>query len=227
MLRRIGWFFFGVVAIVLLLLGVVNMLAVPMGELPPPDPTMQVAVPGGSRPLGDILSAADGDDSSPSLPVVENDSETPAEPNPDATGTAAARTDENPSMPTSVDLEAFITRLQTMTPAERQAFELQRIEEGLKDELAAGDVYALARYNEALGKTEEALALYRSVPVGHPQYGRTQRRIGWDYYAKELGEPARGVPFVHASLAKNPTDGNAWQDAARVYVHTLGLDFLD
>ena len=49
-------------------------------------------------------------------------------------------------------------------------------------------------------------------------------KLGWNVYADELGDPGRGVAFVNLSLEADPFDGNAWQDAVRVYAHGLGID---
>jgi tetratricopeptide (TPR) repeat protein len=229
MFRRIAWILGGLLVVVFALAATVNLLAVSASELPAPDPAMKVATPGGSLSLGEILSMGAGDEG---LPVVLPDAPSPT-PDPalpiDAGGEVAPAEDVDLAEADEqlAAIQAELQRLLSMDDAERQADHVRRIEERYEEELAAGDLYALARYNEALGNTEQALALYRSVPEGHPSFGRTQRRIGWDFYAQELDDPAKGVSFVHASLAENPMDGNAWQDAARVYVHTLGLDFLD
>ena len=70
---------------------------------------------------------------------------------------------------------------------------------------------------------DTAIALLRSVPRGHPHYAKARRWLGWECYTKELGDPARGVAHVNASVMADPFSGNAWQDASRVYLHKLGL----
>jgi hypothetical protein len=87
----------------------------------------------------------------------------------------------------------------------------------------AGDLFALAEFLYDEGRFDEALAVYLSVPKGHPQYARARRRAGWHILADERGEPERGVPLGHQALFAKPFDGNSWQDLARVYGRTLGL----
>lgn len=72
------------------------------------------------------------------------------------------------------------------------------------------------------GAREEAAALLEQVSPESPLYGRAQRLLGYEVYARGMKEPRRAVRYVNASLAADPWDGNAWQDAARVYGSVLG-----
>lgn len=85
------------------------------------------------------------------------------------------------------------------------------------------DLISLAEFNLASGDTEVAIALLRSVPKDHPQHGKAMRRLGWDCYTRAMDQPGLGVSYVNASLRSDPWDGNAWQDAYRVYLNDLGL----
>ena len=85
------------------------------------------------------------------------------------------------------------------------------------------DLILLAEYQLELGRPADAIALLRSIPPDHPQHAKALRRLGWDCYAKAMDAPGKGVAFVNASIAKDPLDGNAWQDASRVYLSELGL----
>ncbi|KAA3612892.1 MAG: hypothetical protein DWQ01_04090 [Planctomycetota bacterium] len=67
------------------------------------------------------------------------------------------------------------------------------------------------------GHVEEAITLLRSIPDDHPDFARAQRFIGWDLYTKELNQPRIGLTFVQRSIRESPTNGNAWQDAYRVF----------
>ena len=86
-----------------------------------------------------------------------------------------------------------------------------------------GDIFGLAEYSLLNGDHEQALALFRSLPKEHPRYGRAQRRIGWDIYTRAMNEPNLGLAFVNRSVLESPGEGNAWQDAYRVYAATLGF----
>jgi hypothetical protein len=219
MLRRLALTLGSLLAVLLLLIATVNLIAEPASQLPGPSPTLVISAPGGRRfTLGELLASpadslpAPAADTPPApAALIEPD---PPEPGP-ASPEAASGQDALPEELAEA-LDALLSGREAEWIAKRRA-----------DELARGDLYALAEYNLALGHTEEALGLFRSVPAAHPNYGRAQRRIGWDLFSRGLDQPARGVPFVHASLRENPWDGNAWQDAARVYGATLGLPFID
>lgn len=81
---------------------------------------------------------------------------------------------------------------------------------------------ALAMGRLRAGAWEEAAALLEQVPPGSPVYAKAQRFLGYKVYARRMEEPRRAVRYVNASLAADPWDGNAWQDAARVYGSVLG-----
>lgn len=80
-----------------------------------------------------------------------------------------------------------------------------------------GTVVGLGRHLLARGRPKEALALMRAVPEDHPEYSRVQRFIGYEIFAKALQRPDQGVAYVNRSITADPTSGNAWQDAARIY----------
>ena len=78
--------------------------------------------------------------------------------------------------------------------------------------------------NDAYGEgdLEAAIAFWRQVPPNHGQYARTQRKVGWEIYARRLGEPRKGLDYVHRSLLEKPFDGNTWEDVGRTYAMVLG-----
>jgi hypothetical protein len=88
---------------------------------------------------------------------------------------------------------------------------------------AGEDLVDLAESRLQAGDVGQALALYQSVGADDPRWAFCQRRIGWDILACQRDDPSRGVAFVNASLIATPFEGNVWQDAARVYLSTLGL----
>lgn len=81
-------------------------------------------------------------------------------------------------------------------------------------------VFGLGLRRLARGKTEEALTIWRAIPKEHHDYARAQRFIGYEIYDRTLGQPSKGVAYVNRSLWNDPLSGNAWQDAARIYLHT-------
>lgn len=91
-----------------------------------------------------------------------------------------------------------------------------------RERAQAGDLFALAEIQREEGRTDEALALYLSVPKSHPEYARARRRAGWHILADERGQPDRGVVLVQEALLADPFSGNSWQDLARVYARALG-----
>jgi hypothetical protein len=75
------------------------------------------------------------------------------------------------------------------------------------------------------GDRAQARALYASVPPDDPSYVLAQRRLGWEFQTKLDGDPLAGVASVNRSLRADPLDGNAWQDASRVYLESLASLF--
>jgi len=75
------------------------------------------------------------------------------------------------------------------------------------------------------GDRAQARALYASVPPEDPGYALAQRRLGWEFQTKLDGDPLAGVASVNRSLRADPLDGNAWQDASRVYLEGLAALF--
>jgi hypothetical protein len=75
------------------------------------------------------------------------------------------------------------------------------------------------------GDRAQARALYASVPPDDPSYALAQRRLGWEFQTKLDGDPLAGVASVNRSLRADPLDGNAWQDASRVYLESLASLF--
>lgn len=87
------------------------------------------------------------------------------------------------------------------------------------------DLLDIAEYQIAQNDVPAAIALLRSIPDDHPKYARAQRYLGWDVFTRELEQPGQGLRFVNASLLKNPVEGNAWQDAYRVYLRAITPDW--
>lgn len=79
------------------------------------------------------------------------------------------------------------------------------------------DLFRMAEWAQMQGRVGEAVALLRSLPQDHPRYARAMRMLGWDLYTRQLDDPGQGIWFVNKSLAEKPFEGNAWQDAYRVY----------
>lgn len=76
------------------------------------------------------------------------------------------------------------------------------------------------------GRTEQAIALLRSVPKDDRQYSRAQRFLGWDVYTRQQGNPEQGIPYALSSLRASPFEGNVWQDLYRVSFRALTPEFL-
>ena len=188
-------------ATLVLLIAMVNVLAVPSGELPAPDPGQLVELPDGSqRTLGELVA-----------PWVEPlDAEAP-------------RPEENT---TGHELDEALSSDPELTPDERlarAAAMLERYRAKRAEPPDGSDPFALAEWHRHLGRLDQAQALYLALPESHPQWARSRRRLAWDCFTKGEGEPGRGVSFANEALAADPFDGNSWQDAARVYAATLGL----
>jgi len=195
MRHPIRWILIGLAAVPVLLVAIANGIAVSPDDLPPPNPSMLITMPDGRlEPLFEVLAHSD---------LVEE--VTGLDRNGEPVEQVAASTEEP---------------LQELPPTALD----ELLSSGWKTELPAdGDIYGLAEFALRQGDHEQALALYRSLPKEHPRYGRAQRRIGWDVYTKGLDDPDRGLAFVNRSVREDPTEGNAWQDAFRVYAATLGF----
>ncbi|GJM23108.1 MAG: hypothetical protein DHS20C15_30230 [Planctomycetota bacterium] len=87
------------------------------------------------------------------------------------------------------------------------------------------DPFSMGRWAYHEGRYEEALALLSGVDEQHPQYGRAQRYLGWDLLTKTQNRPRAGLAYMNRALGSDPTDGNNWQDAARVYLRAVGVRF--
>ena len=198
-MRKIRNLVLVLMAAVLLLIGTVNYLALGVPEAPPPDPGLPIQLPNGQQmALGELLA-------NQAEPVIHK-------PGADAVELPGLPVGKDGGQPTEEQLREHLALL------------LESIEQARTIDPDETDLFRLAEYHRHSGDPQQALALYRSIPRAHPQYGRAQRRIGWHLYGDTLDRPALGVPYVHRALHDNPTDGNAWQDAARVYLATLGLD---
>jgi len=150
-------------AAVLIPAAIVNWKAKPIPDLPPPDPALEIHLPGGATaPLGDLVQ-------------------------------------------------------EKHLPQEKHLSRAKGAEAGAPTLLQLG-ISALD-----LGRTDEALALLRSIPEDDPDYAAAQRHIGWKIYARALHRPEEGVAWVNRGLAHDPLKGNAWQDLCRIYLETLGL----
>jgi hypothetical protein len=193
----------GLGATLLVLVAIVNMLAIPSAETPPPDPSQLVLLPDGSeRTIEDLIAPwtdPDGEGREGSSPLEELEELVAGEP-------AEARTTEKTPEELGKEIEAVLETLRARV-----------------DHMPmTDDPFAVAEWHRHEGRLDQAEALYLSMPDNHPQWARSRRRLAWDVFAKE-GEAGRGVPFVHESIMAEPFDGNSWQDAARVYAATLGL----
>ncbi len=166
--------------------------------LPAPDPSLPILLADGTRrPLAEVLDLAR---SGQPLPV----------PQPLVT--------------------VFIEPAGSAEDAAVDPAELNRVREdlarSLRESILAreGPIFRLAETARHEGRLEEAAALYLSIPEDDRRYGRAQRRLAWDVLTKGQGQPRRAVAYAHAALAAEPFDANSWQDLARVYGATLGLD---
>jgi tetratricopeptide (TPR) repeat protein len=201
MRRALIWSLLVLLFLVVAAVGTVLTRAEP-SDLAEPDPALPIRLPDGShRPLAEVLALARGGgidwDAPRPEPLVA----------PDHTGANAAIT-----APT---LDA------TLVHAGFSSERIAAIEAALARE---SPVFRLAEIARQDGRLDEAAALYLSVPEDDPRYGRAQRRLAWDVLTKGQGQPRRAVAHAHAALAAEPFDGNSWQDFARVYGATLGID---
>lgn len=195
MKHPVRWILVGMVIVPALLIVIANGIAVSPNELPPPDPAMLITLPDGRQaPLFEILAHSN---------LVE-----------EVTGRDRNGEPVQPQIRSREEpLDSAVSDV------------LARLELPHRNSLppSDGDIFGLAEYSLQKGDHEQALALFRSLPKEHPRYGRAQRRIGWDIYTREMDEPGVGLAFVNRSVLDSPGEGNAWQDACRVYAATLGF----
>jgi tetratricopeptide (TPR) repeat protein len=186
---------------------VVNVLAVPLEELPPPDPAMVISMPDGpDRTLGELVALSE-------QAAAEG-----------AVRDEARRLAARKALTDLTEVMNGGDESQGPDPEElRAALERWKVDRWAVPP-DGSDLMELADYKRDMGEPEEAAALLRSIPDDHPQYARAMRKLGWNIYADDLGDPARGVAFVNLSLKADPFEGNAWQDAVRVYAGGLGID---
>ncbi|MHC4846637.1 MAG: tetratricopeptide repeat protein [Planctomycetota bacterium] len=195
MRHPIRWILGGLVLVPVLLVSIANGIADSPDDLPPPDPSLLITMPDGRQTqLFEVLANSD---------LVEEVTGL------DKNGERVETKPEPAALPTEGLPHAAIEELRSI------GWEMHPP--------ADGDIYGLAEFALRQGDYEQALALFRSLPKEHPRYGRAQRRIGWDVYTKGLDDPDRGLAFVNRSVREDPTEGNAWQDAFRVYAATLGF----
>jgi len=199
MKHPIRWMLIGLLAVPVLIVAVANGIAESPRELLPPDPGMLITLPDGrQQPLFDVLAH-----SNLTSEVIDREGRGAAE------GMLSASSDEADEPVAGLDVDQASKALRTAARDRRPP--------------ETGDIYGLAEYALDQGDLDQALALFRSLPEEHPRYGRAQRRIGWDIYTKGLDDPNRGLAFVNRSIRDDPTEGNAWQDAIRVYAATIGF----
>lgn len=175
----------------------VNLLAVAPDPAARPDPLLPIDLPDGSqRPLGELLSAW-------------RELHPPQEPaaSEGAPEVSVAQDPPQHAPSTAEDISRVLEQL-------RQAIDPAHIPD---------DLFDLAEWHRHQGNTEQATALYLSLPKDHPRWARAQRRLAWDCYTQAQGTPERGVAYAHAALTAEPFDGNSWQDLARVYAAALGV----
>ncbi len=204
MKRALTWTLLVLVLLVVGLVSTVLLRAEPSG-LPAPDPATVIHLPDGSGlPLADLLDRV-----CRGIPLDLTPSPEPLVPR--------AADDQTASIQAPSAAAARIDGL--FTPEQ-----LAAIERALAAESPIFHLAELARHEDRL---DEAAALYLSVPENDPRYGRSRRRLAWDVLTKGQGQPQRAVAYAHDALAAEPFDANSWQDLARVYGATLGLDTDD
>jgi hypothetical protein len=185
-----------VVLVAATLLLAANLLGEPMGTLPPPDPGRPITLPDGRvEPLGDLLAR-----------LRERPSD---EPEPLGQEAPGPRDDQGGEVQATVDeAEGEVRHVFRWPPP--------------PDE---DDVFSLADHALREGRDEEAMALFLSVEENHPRWDDAQRRIGWELLTKRMDRPAVGLAYLNRALSGDPADGENWQDASRVYLRTLGIDW--
>ena len=190
----------GLILVPLLLVALVNSLAV-APEQTEPDPSMLITMPDGEQvPLAEVVEGTRPDHGLELVPL--------------------------PVLPAEAQAETEAP-VDTLDDTDERVAEVLRVLEehrARQDRVpSSDDLLGLADYARRQGRPEEALALYLSIPPDDRDYPRAQRNVGWKLYTQELDQPERGVSHVNASVLADPLDGNAWQDAVRVYGQSLGL----
>lgn len=182
---------FALLGCVLLLLALPLLMSLRTAPPAPLDLNLEIQLPDGTR--------------APLSVVVERAAKPPAEPPPQ---------DVSPQADSAV-IDPF--------PDEEADGKLdyQDFLEMFGEEGNPNDLYRLAQWAEMNGRTQEAVALLRSIPSDDPHYARARRSLGWDFYARKFDDPTQGIYFVNQSLAADPFEGNAWQDAYRIYWRSL------
>lgn len=163
--------------------------------LPPPDPALAIEMSGGaSLPLAEVVDRARrGTLPKPTLPPVQ-----------------PLLGAESPQIP---DEEGPITIL------ERGPFPMRHGVPIVPDD----PLYAMAEIARWEGRSEQALALYLSIPPDNEHYARSRRIVAWELLARDLDRPEQAVKYANQAVRADPFNGNAWQDWARVYGKSLGL----
>ena len=170
------------------------------GELPAPDPSMLIHLADGTqRPLGEVLERV-----------------TAGQPLPAAAPLLDVRFELEPEWQATLTPEETVAHLEN----------LDGIRRALESQLHGDEhtVFRLAENARRAGRFDEAAALYLSIPEDDPRYARSRRRLAWDVLTKGQGQPQRAVAYANEAVALDPFNGNSWQDLARVYGATLGLD---
>jgi len=216
---------FGVAVLCVALLSTLQIVARP---LPPPDPTLPIHLPDGSqRPLGELLAALAAGEELPRGPlptsadaasdaIAPSSSAPPSESAPPDASSAAGDAPPPPLTIVQHDPDGS-TELRFEFPPDWQ----ERVRAGWR---ALGPLYELGMLAESEGRTDEAIALLLSIPEGDRAYARACRYVGWNLLTQQQQRPEQAIGLVQQSLASNPFDGNAWQDAGRVYLQALGID---
>jgi hypothetical protein len=198
--RIVRWVFGLGLAVLLLVGGLVNLL----GSSGParPDPSTLISLPdGGQVRLDTLLSRAEGAEGDAVPEVVE----------------------EVPTDGGLVESAGGLPEGDLQDPHEL-AMDLVR-RSSWRENPDPGDPYELGEYHLwTTGETDQAYALFQSVPADHPHYNVAQRRIGWEILTKERGDPRQGVAYINRSMRADPFDHDIWQDTWRVYMRTLGME---
>lgn len=201
-MKLLRWSLLGPLALALALIVLVQLRAVPMESSPPLDRTMVIPSPdGGTQTLGALLDELRSPGTAEPEATRHGEPEHPSAEVPGAASSEAVGAPE----PTEAKLRAG-----------GRTFPWDGDPRSM-------DVVDYAAFHLEGGRPEVAAELLRTLPKDDPRYSRAMRRIGWDCYTKGMDDPRRGIAFVNASLRSDPFGGNAWQDASRVYLRSLGI----